>query len=136
MKNKYDIMINKKKLQGADANILYNHLSYYDMINYFVDDYILNNDVINYEVDYWELYSGRDYDEEDDYYYDIYQYFMISEDDARRLADNTNEIIYYNSNLNIYLLGVTHFGTSWTYVPSDFKLVKEDNNYNYYKLEG
>lgn len=134
--NDYDIRISKKDLQGQE-DCLNGYLSYWDMIHWYTDGcIILNNNLINYEVDYWELENGTDYDEENDYYYDIYQYYILDDNDAERLKENTNEIIYYNSELDLYLLGVTHFGSSWRIVASDFKKIHEDENYCYYKLEG
>lgn len=136
--NDYDIMISKEKLQGISKNSDY--LSYKDMIDYFTDNckmsMILNNELINYEIDFWYCESGNDYDEENDYYYDVYQWYILNDGDAERLKENTNEIIYYNDKLGIYLLGVTHCGTSWDYVSSDFKKIHEDENYCYYKMEG
>lgn len=135
--DKYDVRILKTKASQSSHG---EYLSYKDMIDYYTDDQrnsmILNNEVIKYEIDYWEIENGDDYDEEDDYYYDIYQYYILDDSDAERLIEHTNEIIYYNSKLDMYLLGVTHWGTSWECVDSDFKKVYEDENYYYYKLEG
>lgn len=133
----YDIRILKTEASQSSHG---DWLSYKDMIDYYTDDQqntmILNNEVIKYEFDYWELENGNDYDEENDYYIDIYQYYILNDGDAERLKEHTNEIIYYNSKLDMYLLGVTHWGTSWTCVDTDFKKVHEDENYYYYKLEG
>lgn len=52
-------------------------------------------------------------------YYDIFQYFIISAEGARILEEYTNEIVYYNSNLDLYVWGVTHYGTSWSNVLTD-----------------
>ena len=134
--NNYDIRILKEKAsQGSRGN----YLSCRDMIDFYTDDckcsMILNNEVIKYEFDYWELENGNDYDEEEDYYEDIYQYYILNDGDAERLKENTNEIIYYNEKLDMYLLGVTHWGTSWDIVDTDFKKINEDENYYYYKRE-
>ena len=53
---------------------------------------------------------------------EIYQYYIISESGARILQELTNEIIYYIPAFDIYLWGVTHFGTSWSYVLTDIKI--------------
>lgn len=135
--NDYDIMISKEDLHGISKNSDY--LSYKDMIDWYTDNckmsMILNNELINHEVEFWYCESGNDYDEENDYCYDVYQWYILNDGDAKRLKENTNEIIYYNDKLDIYLLGVTHLGTSWDYVESDFKKIHEDENYCYYKLE-
>lgn len=106
--------------------------SYAQMIDAYCDNLILNNSIIETAAKndlYFELYSGCDYDEENDYYYDIYQYYIIGEYDAERLAENTNEIIYYNDELDIYLLGVTHFGTAWSCVETDLQIVTDYTKY-------
>ena len=84
-------------------------------------DAILCNDITKYMEDF-ELVNGSDYDEEDDYYYDIYQYFLIDENGYNILKEYTDEIVYYLRDLDIYVWGVTHFGTSWRYVLTDIKL--------------
>lgn len=56
--------------------------------------------------------------------YEIYQDYIISEHWANFLSKYTNEIVYYNSELDIHIWGVTHFGTSLDYVLTDIKLVK------------
>lgn len=87
-------------------------------------DAVLNNDVISktYEIGYWDTINGTDYNEEEDYYYDIYQYYIISSNGADILQNYTDEIIFYNEELDLYVWGVTHFGTSWDYVLTDIKL--------------
>ena len=53
---------------------------------------------------------------------EIFQYFIISDEGARILKDYTNEIVFYNETLDMYIWGVTHWGTSWDYVLTDIKL--------------
>lgn len=104
-----------------------------------VGDCILNN-TIKAELtsdDYeFELFNGEDtycYKHEskdecqkhsDDCDYenvDVYQTYIITEDGAGYLKSNTNEIVYYNDKLDLYLWGVTHFGTSWDGVFTSIK---------------
>lgn len=102
--------------------------SYKDMIDFCCDDYILNNDLMTQlqTADfYFDLYCGTDYIEEEDYFLDIYQWFIIDEQAAERLAEFTNEIVYYCEKLGLYLLGVTHCGTSWTCVDANWKELDE-----------
>lgn len=101
---------------------------YRSMIDFCCDSLVLNNTIIS-ELSahdfYFDIYCGADYDENDDYYYDVYQTFIISESDAERLSRYTNEIVYYNEQLDLYLLGVTHFGTPWNGVPANWKTPEE-----------
>ena len=60
-------------------------------------------------------------EEEQDYYPEIFQWFIVS-DNGARILEEINEIVFYNSELDMYLWGVTHYGTSWSYVLTDIKL--------------
>lgn len=121
-----------------------NRKNYKDMIDYCCDSLILNNDLMQ-ELEkrgcLFDLYCGDILDYEDnngnlisrekaetldlcDYteiYKDFYQYYLISEQDAERLAEYTNETVFYNSDLDLYLLAVDHFGTYWGGVPANWK---------------
>ena len=46
---------------------------------------------------------------------EVFQWFIV-DDWGGRLLTEINEIVYYNETLDMYLWGVTHFGTSWNYV--------------------
>lgn len=97
----------------------------YLTLSKIVGDCILNNEVFNagYPED-WELINGYDQYEDSDEYYDVYQFYIISERGYEFLAEHTDEIVYYNNELDIHLWGITHFGTSWDYVLTDIKLIK------------
>lgn len=58
--------------------------------------------------------------EEEECYPDVFQWFITDHAGAEVLEWN-NEIIYYNKTLDLYLWGVTHWGTSWDYVLTDIK---------------
>ena len=65
----------------------------------------------------WEyIENGGDYDE----YTEIYQYYIIDSGTAERLKEHTDEIIFYIEKLDLYVLGVTHWGTSWTHCTAEF----------------
>lgn len=116
--------INEKDLNNYEREnerLSYKNLFYND------DALILCNNIIN-DYDKLELQSGCDYDEDADEYTEIYQYYIINDDLAKRLID-INEIVYYHNDLDIYILGVTHFGTSWDYVLTDLKLIKDSDGY-------
>ena len=65
--------------------------------------------------------GGCDYEEESEEYFDVFQYFIIGQQDAERLEEYTNELVYYCEELDIYLLGVCHFGTPWNGVSANWK---------------
>lgn len=102
-----------------------------------VGDLILNNRLMTFEEFYWELVSGQDqYAVDKDgnecepdsdecygvYIYDVYQTYIISERGCDFLSRHTDEIVYYCEELDIYLWGIAHFGTSWDYVLTNIKL--------------
>lgn len=52
---------------------------------------------------------------------EIFQYYIVS-DNGARILEEANEIVYYNEELDMYLWGVTHWGTSWDYVLTDIEI--------------
>lgn len=74
-----------------------------------------------------ELYNGTDYDEENECYYDIFQYYIISDNGAMMLKEYTDEIVYYIESLDMYIWGVTHYGTSWDYVLTNIKINESED---------
>jgi hypothetical protein len=52
--------------------------------------------------------------------HDIYQYYLINNMLAHSLINHTDNIVMYSDKLDLYVLGVTHCGTSWSYVCEDF----------------
>ena len=95
----------------------------YLTLSKIVGDRVLNN-YIYQETGYenWQLESGEE-ENEDGYPYDIYQYYIITASGAQFLEDYTDEIVFYNEDLDMYLWGITHFGTSWDYVLTDIPIV-------------
>ena len=49
---------------------------------------------------------------------EIYQYYIVS-DNAVDILEEAHQIVFYNDDLNMYVWGVTHYGTSWDYVLTD-----------------
>lgn len=98
------------------------YLDYYTLSK-IVGDSILNNVLISYiGWDEWELVNGYE-DDEDGNYLEVYQYYIISGNGAQFFEDHTDEIVYYHPELDLYVWGITHFGTSWDYVLTDIKLI-------------
>ena len=108
-----------------------NKISEYGLQNGYVDyrtlakafDAVLNNNIISntQDIGYWEEVNGSEYDEENDEYIEVFQYFIISDYGAKILQEMTDEIVWYNEDLDMYVWGVTHWGTSWDYVLTDIK---------------
>jgi len=84
-------------------------------------DSVLNNSIManTWELGEWEQVSGFCEDEDGEYYEpDIYQTYIVSDAGAEILKE-CDEILYYNDALDMYVWGVTHYGTSWAYVLTD-----------------
>lgn len=116
------------------------YLDYYTLSK-ILGDVILNNNLMTFDGLEWELVSGEDVygcdvdgepcDIESDECYNIYpinvyQTYIISESGYQFLNRYTDEIVYYNEELDLYLWGITHFGTSWDYVLTDIKVKERD----------
>lgn len=88
-------------------------------------DAVLNNDIIQNTMDigYWDIVQGYGEDDDGDYYEpEVYQWYIVSDAGAQIIQDYTDEVLYYNDTLDMYVWGVTHWGTSWDYVLTDIKL--------------
>lgn len=95
----------------------------YHTLSKIVGDCVLNNNVFEYiGYENWALESGEEEDE-DGYFQEVYQYYIVSDSGASFLEEYTDELVFYNEELDMYLWGVTHFGTSWDYVLTNIKLV-------------
>lgn len=69
-------------------------------------DMILCNEMANREL---VLVSGE-WEEGDE----VFQWYIIS--DLTFAIQHTNELVFYDNELDVHVLGVTHWGTSWDYV--------------------
>lgn len=86
---------------------------------------VLNNDIMEATrgIGTWKQVHGfTDNPEEMDYDFEIFQYFIISDDGAKILKDWTDEIVFYNEALDMYVWGVTHYGTDWDLILTDIEL--------------
>ena len=90
----------------------------YLTLSKIVGDCILNNTVRAETMTDWEIVTGE-------FKEMIFQDYIISEYGYKFLAEHTDEIVFYNEKLDIYVWGVTHFGTSWDYVLTDIRLKGE-----------
>lgn len=119
--------------------------TYAEMVDFCCgDQLILNNtiDLFMLENNYdYEVFCGSDktyYDENgeevkevgDEYYdceYDqVFQNYIITGSAAERFKKYTNELVIYYGLLDVYLLCVKHWGTSWSCVRANWKEEKED----------
>lgn len=67
----------------------------------------------------WEIVNGEYEDAEQ-----VMSDYIISAYGCKFLKAYTDEIVFYNENLDVYIWGVTHYGTAWSHVLTDIKLVE------------
>lgn len=123
----------KTQLKLAGKYFCGNEISNYGKEHGFLDydtfsrafDHVLNNSIfeLGQGIGYgWELVNGLDFDYEEEEIIEepeVFQWYIVSDSGAQIIQDYTNEILYYHDELDIYLWGVTHWGTGWDYVLTD-----------------
>ena len=112
-----------------------NEISEYGMENGKVDyaalaksfSLVLNNKILEESAKkgyIWDLENGDLYEKEYDEEYDveeeipkeIFQYYIIDECGVNILSHYTDEIVFYNEDLDMHIWGVCHLSTSETRV--------------------
>lgn len=91
----------------------------YRSLALMMGDHILNNTVRAETMTDWEIVNGE-------FEKMIFQDFIISEQGFEFLERYTDEIVFYNEKLDLYIWGVTHFGTGWDYVLTDVEIINEN----------
>jgi hypothetical protein len=113
-----------------------NEISKYGLENGYVDyatlaksfDAVLNNDILSKTADigYWEPIQGFEEDDNGNYH-EVFQWYIISDSGAKLLQEMTNELLYYNEELYMYVWGICHYGTSWSYVLTDIPVLIDND---------
>lgn len=107
------------KVYGVEVSkygLLNGYLDYASLAE-MLEGCILNNTVRAATMEDWEIVCGE-FEEM------IFQDYIISEYGYKFLEEHTDEIVFYNEKLDMYVWGVTHFGTAWDYVLTDIELIK------------
>lgn len=81
----------------------------------------LENEISSLESKIEELEAEQDESPE------IFQYWIVS-DNGARILEEFNEIVFYNEELDMYVWGVTHWGTAWDYVLTDIPCNAKDED--------
>lgn len=107
---------------------------FYSTINgEYIEPEIINGHYYYYENENGDILSPFAWDDLnddekntfDEMENEIFQYYIVNAAGYRILSDYTNEIIFYIEALDMYIWGVTHYGTGWDYVLTDIK-IEED----------
>lgn len=56
------------------------------------------------------------------YNQEIFQYYIVSDQGEEMIKQYTEDPLFYNETLDMYVWGITHYGTAWSYVLTDVKL--------------
>ena len=94
----------------SDGLYLLNDLSDYYGLNLDDIDGTINEALEDYVADH--IYLNNE----------VYQYFIIPYNDVDLWEEYTNYPIFYNDEMDLYLLGITHWGMSWDYFETSFKV--------------
>ena len=90
------------------------YLDYRTLAN-IIGEYILNNRIREATLDDWEIVAGE-------FNQAVITDYIISAEGYRFLRDFTDELVFYNENLDVYVWAITHSGTRWDYVLTNVKL--------------
>ena len=108
-----------------EDEIIDGYLSESKTFDLFFDNMILCNNYIKER--YNNVASIVDaYDEESDYYKDEFQFFIVDlvfdEETTKKAVEKMDNTLYYDEELDLYILGVTDLGTSRRIVSTDLEV--------------
>lgn len=81
------------------------YIRIYEDLSRQVGGMVLANEIVNRLL---ELING-DLDNE------IFQFYIISDSDF--LLEHTDEVVFHDEELDLYIWGIDHFGTAWPGIP-------------------
>lgn len=111
-----------------EEDIINGYLNEAKAFEIFYTDMIMSNSYLQNNYENLEILINS-YNEEEDYYKDEYQVFIINpeydEEMTTKATEKMGNTLYYDMKNDIYLTGITDLGTHRTYVSTDLK-VEED----------
>ena len=119
--------VSEKIERDFNNEYLYGNLSYSTLCDLCFESMILCNDIVNIE-DY-SIYDNMEYERNENdegEYPDIYQWFIVEPDDYWFEQYKDNFIMTYSDKLNVWILCVDHWGTSWDYAATNVKIIEEE----------
>lgn len=100
----------------SDYGLEKGYLDYKALAN-ILEDCILNNTLRDRTMSDWEIVAGE-FDNA------VMSDYIISEYGYKFLKNYTDELVFYNEHLDIYIWAVTHWGTSWDYVLTHTQIIE------------
>ena len=122
-KSEKEIPMYDGKVFGIEVSAYGKEKGYLDFrtLAKMLEDMILNN-LIRSEtlgvIGEWEIVNGE-FNEM------IMQDFIISKYGFDILKEYTDEVVFYNERLDVYVWGVSRWGTGWAYELTNVKLVEQ-----------
>lgn len=111
-----------------EEDVINGYLTEAKAFDLFYNDMIMSNNYLKNNYDNLEILVNG-YDEENDCYIDEYQVFIVNidydEDLAIKATEKMGNTLYYDTENEIYLTGITDLGTSRTIVPTDLRVEEE-----------
>ena len=108
-----------------EEDIIDGKLSEAKAFKLFYSAMIMSNEYLRNNYDNLDFIIDS-YVEEEDYYVDEYQVFIIEpefdEDITKMATEKMGNTLYYDYKNDLYLTGITDLGTSRTIVPTDIKV--------------
>lgn len=106
---------------------LYGNLSYATLCKLCFTDMILCNNITDIDESIYDNLEWQPEEEDgDDWEYpEIYQFYLVDTDSYFFEEYKEHFIMSYSEKLDLWVLCVDHFGTSWKYISSDVKIVEE-----------
>lgn len=123
-----DIM-GKHSIEMYDGKVWGFEVSKYGLENGYLDYLTLskmvgaciqNNTIREETLGDWEMVTGE-------FKNAIVSDYIISRNGYQVLRDYTDEVVFYNETLDIYVWAIDHYGTSWDYVLTDVELINGDD---------
>lgn len=92
-------------------------------LEFLTDEEIEEAQMLQEEIDsIQEQIEELEEEQERLYNQEIFQYYIVSDQGAEMIKQYTDDPLFYNETLNMYVWGITHYGTGWNYVLTDVKL--------------
>ena len=132
LKNYIESLPNEKEAYYMDTNTV----NFKTLIDFLFTDKVFCNK-IDEDIGSFVVELGNNYDEETGESSEIFQYFIVDYDPwrmevykayLRNHEEESSFILLYDTKLELYILGITHFGTSWDCVPTSIEIKRGVKN--------
>lgn len=93
----------------------------YKTLSEIVGPCIFNGIIRDRTMSDWEIVAGE-FDEM------VFSDYIISKRGYEFLKEYTDELVFYNDHLDVYIWAITHWGTAWDHVVTNIKLKEMNPN--------